>query len=52
MQWNDDPNAGFCRENVKPWMDDYRITNMSGTNPRERVDAPFEDFATFVSDSK
>jgi oligo-1,6-glucosidase len=30
MQWNSGPNAGFCVENVKPWMrvmDDYHTSN-------------------------
>lgn len=30
MQWNASPNAGFCGENVKPWMrvmDDYQTIN-------------------------
>jgi oligo-1,6-glucosidase len=30
MQWNASPNAGFCGENVKPWMrlnDDYPRVN-------------------------
>ena len=30
MQWNCGPNAGFCREDVQPWMrvnDDYRDVN-------------------------
>ena len=30
IQWNDGPNAGFCKEQVKPWMrvmDDYQTIN-------------------------
>ncbi|KAK4935474.1 hypothetical protein LTR66_015456, partial [Elasticomyces elasticus] len=30
MQWSDEPNAGFCDEDVKPWMrlmDDYKTVN-------------------------
>ena len=31
MQWNSGPNAGFCTENIKPWMrvmDGYRTINV------------------------
>ena len=31
MQWNSGPNAGFCAENIKPWMrvmDGYRTINV------------------------
>ncbi|KAK3708867.1 hypothetical protein LTR37_011197 [Vermiconidia calcicola] len=30
VQWTDGPNAGFCKEDVKPWMrvnDDYKTVN-------------------------
>jgi oligo-1,6-glucosidase len=31
MQWDNSPNAGFCKEGVKPWMrvnDDYQNVNV------------------------
>lgn len=30
VQWNDGPNAGFCKEGIEPWMrvnDDYKTIN-------------------------
>ena len=38
MQWNSNPNAGFCDESITPWMrvnDDYRIINAEMQNAPE-----------------
>jgi oligo-1,6-glucosidase len=51
MQWNSGPNAGFCTENVKPWMrvmDDYHTVNAEPdeSSRRKRVVGLAERFTT------
>ena len=51
MQWNSGLNAGFCTENVKPWMrvmDDYHTVNAEPdeSSRRERVVGLAERFNT------
>jgi glycosidase len=39
VQWSDGPNAGFCPENVTPWMrvnDDYKEVNVAAQVPRHQ----------------
>ncbi|KAI9691767.1 MAG: hypothetical protein M1822_007839 [Bathelium mastoideum] len=38
MQWSSQPNAGFCKDSIKPWMrvnDDYTIVNVDAQRASE-----------------
>jgi oligo-1,6-glucosidase len=41
VQWDDGPNAGFCPQGVKPWIESMTITTRSMSRPRRKTQTAF-----------